>query len=523
MIQAYKNSGFLILFGMCTCLLSSALEVSQVANPWDSTYAPLGRVESNPLEGSLTLEAARNGHPAAALSIFNDTNQTEYLQVRVSAQGGAPSLELREGVHIRARLGQLVADALPRLGEEGLIVIASGENRQIWLECSSTALDAGAYRWELEILNLKTKEVQRIPVVLEVADLELPTEHPLSVMVWDCSLQGSRGELQARYIEELTSHYVNTFHVLEQAPATFNESGEMVVGPDFSELDEIVVPLAGKGQLMLRCAQPRLTLADGTSLSIESEVGKKAYGQWLVALVDHLEGHGLTYDDWVLYPYDERLDDYFHHTALAAREADPRARIYANPSSHVTPEQINRQIENYHVDYIQWAPVWLNSAANREYVRSIREDELVFTATYWCPVIQKRLSPVGFYRSMAWRAWRHDLQGVGYWTALGLGGYKTSGDWGGTPWDDFEARTANPTSVYPGQNNAIIPSRRWRAFRAGLEDYLYLTLLEQAVEERQDERGLQLLKQAEYISYDNFNDASVVGLRSDIVDYLTKP
>lgn len=508
---------------LCLPVSGYALDVRQVANPWDNHYAPVGQVQSYPIPEGVAMTASRNGHPAAALTFHNNSDATLYLQIKATAEEDAPPLHLREGVHIRARLGQLVADALPRLGEEGGLAIAAGENRQIWLECSTQGLAAGNYHWNLHVLNLRDQSSLDIPVVLKLNPLLLPTHHPLSVLVWDCSIQGARGEHQTRLIEELGSHYVNTFHIIDQAPGRFDASGNMVEQPDFTELNQTIRPLINRGQLLLRCAQPRLEVVDSESnLSIFSDEGQKAYRLWLRALISNLEDLGLTYDDWLLYPYDERLDDNFHYTALAARAEDPWVRIYANPSSHTPRSDIDRQFEHLHVDYIQWAPVWLATEDNRDYVRQFRELTGVFTSTYWCPVIQKRLCPLGFYRRMAWTAWHHELDGVGYWTALGLEGYPTTGDWGGTPWDDFRARTANPTSVYPGRDNAIIPSRRWRAFRVGLEDYLLLNLLEEHAH-KADPQSAQILQRAREISADNFNHRSLSELRQSIVQHLSEP
>ena len=57
----------------------------------------------------------------------------------------------------------------------------------------------------------------------------------------------------------------------------------------------------------------------------------------------------------------------------------------------------------------------------------------------------------------------------------------TYGDigWGsnpGTAWDDFDGERPDFAVVYEGEGDAIVSSRRWEAWRMGIEDYELLTM-----------------------------------------------
>jgi hypothetical protein len=46
----------------------------------------------------------------------------------------------------------------------------------------------------------------------------------------------------------------------------------------------------------------------------------------------------------------------------------------------------------------------------------------------------------------------------------------------GTAWDDFDGKYPDFSVIYEGPNNSIISSRRWEAWRMGIEDYELLTM-----------------------------------------------
>ncbi|MDQ8194806.1 hypothetical protein QEH59_10240 [Coraliomargarita sp. SDUM461004] len=510
---------FIFFATLCSSVTVHALEIKRVDDPWDNYYAledeSLGEVIGT---DGIELSVARNEHPVAAVELFNDTNSTLFLRLLV--KGPQDVLTLREGVHVRVRLGQLVADVLPEIGADGGLAIAAGESRQLWVDFDTEQLEVGQHVWQLQVVDLVGGALHEIDFELTLNSLILPEEHPLSLVVWDCSLQESRGLAQEIRADELTNGYVNAFHVIDKAPALFSAVGEMIEAPDFTELDATIIPLIGKGQLLLRCATPRLFLAGGNRLSIETELGQQAYAQWVQALLVHLDKLGLTYDDWVLYPYDEDIRDHYYYTVKVAKSVDSKIRTYANPTLKSKRAHLDRLIDEDLVDYLQLHHAYYQLGDNPAYIEQLRQKYNGTLSIYWCPVVQKRLDPVGFYRRMAWVAWNHGLSGTGYWTVYGLGGHQNQGDWGGTAWDDFRSRTANPTTLYNGRNDILIPSRRWRGFRAGLEDYLYLDLLEQQLATQSSDEGNQLLRQAQRIYVDDFSPQEINSLRKDIIAYL---
>jgi hypothetical protein len=87
--------------------------------------------------------------------------------------------------------------------------------------------------------------------------------------------------------------------------------------------------------------------------------------------------------------------------------------------------------------------------------------------SYECVAQVKSLSPIRYNRANAWRAMRFGLSGIGFWTHS-----QTQADlWQADPKlkDEFAL-------VYPGEEP--VPSVRWEAVRAGLEDVAAMQWLE---------------------------------------------
>ena len=90
--------------------------------------------------------------------------------------------------------------------------------------------------------------------------------------------------------------------------------------------------------------------------------------------------------------------------------------------------------------------------------------------TYECSGNAKHRSPLGYYRGLAWLAWHHGLTGVGYWS------YCTSSD---DPWFRPKERD-DYLLIYQGRG--VVPSKRWKAVRDGIEDYSMLAVLRDAAD-----------------------------------------
>ena len=479
---------------------AAAPEITVSADALDSYYPIQGRIAGTAGNCRLTLLHREFG--LAGFSLYNPSDETMYCRIIPSGLDGLQIIS-RESLHIRARQGQLPADLLPELSRDGVVVIPPGENRQILLEIDTRKAETGIYCGALKAVNLKDDSAAEREITVEVIARSLPLRHPLHVMTWDCSLRKSAGKERENLLIELQNHYVNNFHVLEKTPWKADADGNLTSGPDFSVLDRTLDFLKGKGMLLLRCA----ALNPGKAPDIRTEAGAKAYGNFVKALVAHMRGKGFNYDDYALYPMDENTGDIFLALAKAAKKADPAVMIFANPVKG--KEEILRvTVDGNYCEYLQFSTSYLDRTDIIEKVRG----HLKIVSAYWCPVVQKKFYPE-WYRNMGQTAWRLNLNGIGYWTSLWMRGNEKLR---GFPWDDFRGKIASDVTVYPGRNYENVPSRRWKAFRAGLEDFLVFDLV------RADRnRGLEK-KIAAALDPETGSPEKRIRVRAEAVKFLKK-
>lgn len=77
---------------------------------------------------------------------------------------------------------------------------------------------------------------------------------------------------------------------------------------------------------------------------------------------------------------------------------------------------------------------------------------------------------------MSWQAFYLGFKGAGFWNYADTG----SGENLGSAWDDFDGKRPDFSVIYEGENGTIVSSRRWEAWRMGVEDYELLTLYAKA-------------------------------------------
>jgi hypothetical protein len=105
-------------------------------------------------------------------------------------------------------------------------------------------------------------------------------------------------------------------------------------------------------------------------------------------------------------------------------------------------------------------------------------------------------SPYIVYRLAVWKAWQAGMNGFGYWVYS----YKTH--WNSFKHEDNEnwavVYLANAKDAPAGlsKKELVVTSKRWEATREGIEDFLYLRMLNDAVKKAGRKVPAQLLSEA---------------------------
>jgi hypothetical protein len=99
--------------------------------------------------------------------------------------------------------------------------------------------------------------------------------------------------------------------------------------------------------------------------------------------------------------------------------------------------------------------------------------------TYEAPEHSKFLKPLGLYRLQPWLAFEYGLSGCGMWTY----------NWGNR-WAMDQSELETWGMIYEDGEN-IVTSRRWEAYRDGVEDFNMLTLLHEKIKNTENSIGLK--------------------------------
>ena len=267
---------------------------------------------------------------------------------------------------------------------------------------------------------------------------------------------------------DLLDHGINVFvvHPTDIPGLALDNSWRLTHGAPFDR----TVELAKEGGTLLLYlgwtveSNPLGFTSSDQSLSPDSI---RRLNEWAGRMAEVLAGMGLPENRWALYPIDEPSGSSLKFLALIAEEVKrrhPLIRIYANPSSSqkrpISVSDLTRLREL--VDY--WQP---NKAAVdgslAKFFRDLKKGWWIY-ANPSSPA--KSASPLKDYRLLSWSAWQLGASGVGFWS------YSDTG--GSSAWNDVDGRRPDWAVVYES-NGRLISSRRWEAFREGLEDYRLLT------------------------------------------------
>ena len=394
---------------------------------------------------------------------------------------------LREVVPTGSVNGEEVPDALPALGDAGLVTIPAHRSVKIWLSVDTHGAQPGNYTGQVAIVSLDA-DVKRVelPVNLEVLNLRLPKEFPLTLCTWDYVPNRWFSARSQEVLDDMARHGVNVFPRTTIPPGRVDASGKLTV--DWTLLDAELDRLDRRGRILFHLNHPPIEFA-----SRKSEAEKRTVElEYVRALRDHLRQRGRDYEDYAFYLLDEPGLDYGTNIPVLleagklCREADPKLRTYADPVPGLSWADFER-IEPL-VDV--WAPnMRLVSGLLSGDPRSKRILRQKTVWSYECVSQVKSLSPLRYNRANAWRAKFFGLSGIGFWTHS-----TTEVD----HW--FAGKTMNDeyALVYPGE--LPVPSVRWEAVRDGLEDVSAMVLLEQAIQQgRPSAKKRELVEQAEEV------------------------
>jgi len=470
-------SGFLLEHG---ANLGSDLLVWNTSNPWDAfgykmTIPPEARPTSE-----IRLMSYVNEYESFAINITNvGMNDAEVIVTGEELKGEGNAALAPEAVQLRqtmmsSYMDRCLSDALPALDQARGLTIPPWETRQLWLTLQAKDCDGGEYvgRIKLRAIGVGEGELE-VPLRLKVYPVVMPSPSRMAFCNWTGFLTKDE-----RRLKDLLDHYTNVF-IAGSPPILFDEKVNLVEEPAFEAYDKAFQALRGKARFLVAGFQNAVRFRG--DVEYMSETWREGYAKALKLFVAHLREIGIGYEDFAFYSHDEPgllkgpIIDAVYEVARLTKEIDPCVQIYANPTGRANSENLAK-LRPY-VDI--WCPFLTLIKRDPELLEFLRGTG----KPLWCYEAEgrvKELHPLDYYRMQPWVAWRYGLDGAGFWT------YE---------YRDLWDKRAEYGLIYGGEGP--VPSKRWEAYRDGIEDYNYLALLSEVVEEA-EARGVAsaLVKEA---------------------------
>ena len=108
--------------------------------------------------------------------------------------------------------------------------------------------------------------------------------------------------------------------------------------------------------------------------------------------------------------------------------------------------------------------------AQGEHLEFFRENSKIL----WTYQVLGKTDAFASYRLSFWDCWDKGMTGQGFWDYA---------DCGGSVWNPRDGKRHDYAVIYDGDPEELIPSKRWEAWREGVEDYTYLWMLREAIAE----------------------------------------
>ena len=470
-------------------------------DPWrDIELADVPQQMNNP-PPALDVRGYAAEHESLCLGIVAG-NDVARDGLRVTVAGLAPqTVKLYEVRSVILSSGRLVYDPLVPLDEQGSFTMQSGVPAYLWIDFDLAALGPGRHEFEISLGS--GGKVKRFPGAVSISAFSGQGVARLHAVNWAYLSDKPVFHKKAAAVDDLLRHGINTFvaHPAGIPGSSLDGRWPTTVDTNFSDTVELA-KRNGMLLLYLGWREEKNPLSISGKTQTLNPAVKERLIAWLNQLSTYLASRGVPLDRWALYPVDEPSRDglrLIKVVAQAVKEWNPAVQVYADPTVHADPPVAVSDLQEVQdlVDY--WQPNLLAVRGHMgEFFRALKKDWWVY-GNPKSPA--KRASPLHDYRMLAWWAWFYDAKGVGFWS------YSDTG--GSSAWKDTDGRRPDWAVVYESPQG-IVSSRRWEAFREGLEDYVLLSGTSRSDVQRVLPSGEQ--------NFDRWETATVDGVRRALLD-----
>ena len=411
-----------------------------------------------------TLQVSSGTWSALAVDVWSIRDTTLLCQA-IATQ---PTLgtTLRSAVAVEARNETWRDDALPLLTAP--LSLQAGQSKQLWIDVDATATAPGIFSVQVRCGTSTVQVAVRVQAAIRSAEPPLatfnftyPTTRPILQDQPLAAIRDNRAALINSWIMERSA-------VPWPRRAAIDAAGNRQEPVDFGACDARLQLYAQDGESWQLGWYWNFWIEneDPSGGRFEhvyfSDAWKRAVSQWLHEWTQHLQANGYPLQHTFMLPVDERGNKRVRDLYRYLKSIAPQVRLAATLSRGQSQRELRALLP------------WLDIAIlNRDILR----DSSAFIermhekgSEVWVYAVltpAKASSPTESYRMLAWEAWALGLQGCAFWSYAHVAG---------DSWDDFDGDHPDFSVVYVNNDpassatEAFVPSRRWRAFRMGLQD-----------------------------------------------------
>lgn len=359
-------------------------------------------------------------------------------------------------------------------------IIQPGSVAQIWITAFNPTLAAGKYQSSL-VLTARGGEggamsEKSIPLDMNIWPIQMPSKPSGEFFQWGYYRCGTEEETAVDLqLHHTTVAFLNSAEA--ELPARNSRDFQMPNKASFDRMDRAIRRHSYARHYIVFLNFRKEQKDWGRFGQWMSPQWKSNFTSWLRILVRHLREQGLGYDRWILHPFDETLCDEFYDLAFLIKQIDPKVRIFAD---HINDKPAT--IRKYRDVIDIWCP-------NERHIR-MYPDRLELVRSFGKPVWMYKSQgpgrandPYSYYRLVHWRAFQYGLNGVGLWVY-----HDKDGPVG---WDEIDNVQGYYGVIYSGSSypggsldESIVSSRRWEAWREGIEDFEYLRRFEKVFKQQ---------------------------------------
>ena len=463
---------------------------------------------ANPFERTKYLQSnlGNSAHKIKLAGLCGDIEQFALNLTNCSAKNQKVSFTAPEGLDVKVRQvieveidnAEFIDDALVLMspGEDGIysLTIPAGITKQLWFEVKlpeSPATINGK-------LNFKFCDKEKnIDVNLIIHNKKFPVVMPLKLFVWGYPFirRLTKGRI-SQCAADYKKHHVNTFYInkFEVPMATFDKSGKILPKRiDWSGFDKYLKNFPSVSTYIISADsfwRPHIFIK-GIKLKKMSPQWKACLKAWIKKLVEGLQKRGIGYDRFLLVWFDEPNTMKVNTLAQYAKivhEADPKIRFYSNFNNALNHDYVKKLAKTVDIiapEYREISPETIKILKN-----SGRE--------IWMYRVQSKDTLPQNIRKSFWMLHKNNIKGATFWC------YSDNNV-------EWSPRGTHCYSViYGGDSRELTPSKRWEAWREGIEDYTLLTMLKA--------RNLHAYQKI----INRYNDVKIDSLRKQLLTQLCK-